>query len=626
LFVIGTAGHVDHGKSTLVEALTGINPDRLIEEQEREMTIDLGFAWLVLPSGREVSIVDVPGHERFVKNMLAGVGGIDAALLIVAADEGIMPQTQEHLDILSLLEVPRGVVAITKADLVQDPEWLELVIEEVRERLRGTPLRGAPIIPVSSRTRQGLDQLVAALDGVLAEATPRPDQGRPRLPVDRVFTMAGFGTVVTGTLQDGKLHLGQEVELQPKGLRGRIRGLQTHKKKVEEALPGRRTAVNLVGVSPEDIVRGDVLTTPGWLIPTQRLAVNLRLLPAAAHPLRQDDELDLFLGSAERRVRVTLLDTEELAPGHTGWVLLRLDQPLAAVRGDRFIVRRPSPGSTVGGGTVVDSQPARLRRFRPEVVASLETLAQGRPEDLLLQAFRQEPRPARQVMDESGLPAAEADGALRELWQAGELVALQAGEARLQPTTLFLPRAQAEELRARLQALLADYHARYPLRSGMPKEELKSQLRLEARAFNDVLAWAEAGGSLEVQGALVRQAGYRPRYAPEQQDQVDNLVRILRRQPYAPPPRQDWGIDDPVLSALEEEGRVVRLNQEVAFLPETYQEMVERVLEEIDRHGPITVAQVRDLFQTSRKYALALLEDMDQRKLTRRVGDERVRC
>lgn len=625
MFVIGTAGHVDHGKSTLVEALTGINPDRLAEEQEREMTIDLGFAWLTLPSGREVSIVDVPGHERFIKNMLAGVGGIDAALLVVAADEGVMPQTQEHMDILSLLEVPRGVVAITKSDLVQDAEWLELVIEEVRERLRGSPLAEAAIVPVSARTGQGLEDLVAALDRVLDEATPRPDQGRPRLPIDRVFTMAGFGTVVTGTLQDGRLRLAQEVEILPRGLRGRIRGLQAHKKKVEEAFPGRRTAVNLVGIAPDEIVRGDVLTTPGWLSPTQRLAVQLRLLPSISHPLCQDDEVDLFLGSAERRARATLLDAEELAPGQTGWVLLRLDRPLAAVRGDRFIIRRPSPGSTIGGGTVVDTHPGRLRRFRAEVVGALEMLARGRPEDLLWQAFRGEPRDLRRLIEESGLPAADARAALQQLWQAGDLVALQSGDAEPGPTTLLVPRPMAEELRARIEELLADYHARFPLRSGMPKEELKSQLRQESRVFNDVLAWAEARGSLEVQGALVRQPGYRPRYTPEQQAQVDHLLRILRRQPYAPPARQEWGIDDPVLSALEEEGRIVRLNPEVAFLPDIYQEMVQRVLREIDRQGPITVAQVRDLFQTSRKYALALLEDMDQRKLTRRVGDERVR-
>ncbi|MGC8958595.1 MAG: selenocysteine-specific translation elongation factor [Chloroflexia bacterium] len=625
MFVIGTAGHVDHGKSTLVEALTGINPDRLLEEQEREMTIDLGFAWLTLPSGREVSIVDVPGHERFVKNMLAGVGGIDAALLVVAADEGLMPQTEEHLDILTLLQVPRGVVAITKVDLVEEEEWLELVVEEVRERLRGTPLEGAPIVPVSARTRQGLEELVAALDEVLSRAMPRPDRGRPRLPIDRAFTMPGFGTVVTGTLLDGSLHVGQEVEILPRGLWGRIRGLQTHKKRVEEAQPGRRTAVNLAGIAVEEVRRGDVLTTPGWLSPTQRLAVYLDLLPSALRPLRQDDTVDLFLGAAERQVRVTLLEAEELPPGQSGWALLRLAEPAVAIRGERFILRWPSPGSTIGGGMVVEPHPGRLRRFHAPSIATLEALCRGRPEDVLLQALQETPLPLHQVAAASGLPEEKVRETARRLCQEGRLVALQAGEAEITPGTLLLSRPQADRLHERLRNLLRDYHGRFPLRAGMPKEELKSQLRLDGRVFSDVLAWAESRGSLVVQGALVRLADHRVRFSPEQQAQVDRFLSLLRRQPYAPPPRQEWGIEPEVLEALVEEGRIVRLTPDVAFLPETYQEMVRRVLEEIDRHGPITVARVRDLFATSRKYALALLEDMDQRKLTRRVGDERVR-
>ncbi len=625
MFVIGTAGHVDHGKSTLVEALTGINPDRLIEEQEREMTIDLGFAWLTLPSGREVSIVDVPGHERFIKNMLAGVGGIDAALLVVAADEGIMPQTREHLDILELLEIPRGVVAITKVDLVNDPEWLELVMDEVRERLQGTPLQGAPIVPVSARTRQGLDTLAEALDRVLDQARLRPDHGRPRLPIDRVFTIAGFGTVVTGTLQDGSLQVGQEVEILPRGLRGRIRGLQTHKRKVDTVPPGRRTAVNVAGIGVDELERGDVLTVPGWLQPTVRIAARLRLLPGAPYPLRQDSALDLFIGSAERRIRVTLLEGEELAPGATGWVLLRLQKPVAAARGDRFIVRWPSPGVTVGGGVVVDTHPGRLRRFHPATIAALEALARGRPDDLLYQACQGGPRTVSAAIEASGLPEAEALAALNSMQEQGRLVALLPPGEGWTPSTLLLTQEEAERLHRRILHLLEDYHRRYPLRGGMPKEELKSQLRLEARALNDLLSWAEAQGTLAVDGAVVRRAGFRRTFTPEQQAQVDRFEQLLRRNPYAPPPRPEWGIDPAVLDALVEEGKVVRLNPEVVFLPETYQEMVRRVLEEIDRTGPITVARVRDLFQTSRKFALALLEDMDRRKLTRRLGDERVR-
>ncbi|HET9015491.1 MAG TPA: selenocysteine-specific translation elongation factor, partial [Thermomicrobiaceae bacterium] len=306
-YVIGTAGHVDHGKSTLVRALTGIDPDRLREEKERSMTIDLGFAWLTLPSGREVSIVDVPGHERFIKNMLAGVGGIDAALLVVAADEGPMPQTDEHLAILDLLGVSRGLVVLTKVDAV-DADWRDLVVEETREKLVGTTLEDAPIVPVSSLTGEGLDDLRAAIDAMLDRVPPHREAGRPRLPIDRVFSVAGFGTVVTGTLLDGPLQLGQEVEVLPAGRRGRVRGLQSHRTREERANPGSRTAVNLSGIAVEELRRGDVLTTPGWLTPTRLLDARVRLVPDSPVPLEQNDEVDLFIGSAETTARVTLLD------------------------------------------------------------------------------------------------------------------------------------------------------------------------------------------------------------------------------------------------------------------------------------------------------------------------------
>src|SRR5690606_15534382 len=296
-FVVGTAGHVDHGKSTLVTRLTGIDPDRLQEEKDRALTIDLGFAWLELPGGRAISIVDVPGHERFIKNMLAGVGGIDAALLIVAADEGPMPQTDEHLAILDLLRIPRGLVVLTKTDLV-DAEWRDLVIEETREKLQGTMLADAPILPVSSVTREGLDTLRAAIDAMIDAIPPHTETGKPRLPIDRVFTVAGFGTVVTGTLTGGPLEIGQEVEIQPAGLRSRVRALQSHRSKVERAQPGSRTAVNLSGLAVEDLARGQVLTTPGWLTPTRLLDAQLRLVPDSPVALEQNDEVDVFIGSA----------------------------------------------------------------------------------------------------------------------------------------------------------------------------------------------------------------------------------------------------------------------------------------------------------------------------------------
>ncbi|HEX5548837.1 MAG TPA: selenocysteine-specific translation elongation factor, partial [Ktedonobacterales bacterium] len=353
---IGTAGHVDHGKSTLVTALTGIDPDRLAEEKARGMTIDLGFAWVTLPSGREASIVDVPGHESFIRNMLAGVGGIDVALLVIAADEGVMPQTDEHLAILDMLRVRSGVVALTKCDLVDD-EWLALVREDIAQRLAPTTLVGSPIIPCSSVTKQGLPELLAALDQAVDAAPIRRDLGRPRLPVDRVFSMAGFGTVVTGTLQEGGLHIGQEVEVQPRGLRARIRGLQAHRHPIEEAEPGGRLAVNLTGIARADLRRGDVVTLPGMFQPTTALDVRLDLLASAPRVLAHNAEVEVYLGAAEVAARVALFDDDELEPGATGWAQIRLAQPLVAARGDRFIVRIPSPSLTIGGGVVVDPHP-----------------------------------------------------------------------------------------------------------------------------------------------------------------------------------------------------------------------------------------------------------------------------
>jgi selenocysteine-specific elongation factor len=405
MHVIGTAGHVDHGKSTLVLALTGIDPDRLREEKEREMTIDLGFAWLTLPNGDPVGIIDVPGHRDFVENMLAGVGGIDAALFIVAADEGVMPQTREHLAILDLLGVSRGVVALTKTDLAESEDWIELVAADVSETLDGSVLQGSPIIPVSARTGQGLDDLTAALQEMLSQVEPRHDRGRPRLPIDRVFTISGFGTVVTGTLTDGSFAVGQEVEILPKGLGARVRGLQTHKEKVERTVPGSRVAMNLSGVSKGELARGDVVTTPGWLRGTVLVDVQLRYLPSAPRPLRHNAQLKFFTGAAETLARVRLLGQDELPPGETGWAQLRLQDPVAMVKGDRFIVRLPSPPATVGGGTAIDPHPGRRhRRTRPEVISRLETLSQGSPAEILLQSLeRSGPTPTREALSTSGL-------------------------------------------------------------------------------------------------------------------------------------------------------------------------------------------------------------------------------
>ncbi len=625
-YVLGTAGHVDHGKSTLVKALTGIDPDRLREEKEREMTIDLGFAWLTLPSGRQVSIVDVPGHERFIKNMLAGVGGIDAALLVVAADEGPMPQTVEHLAILDLLQVQRGLVVLTKIDAV-DADWRDLVMEEVRERLRSSTLAGAPIYPVSSLTGEGLDDLKRAIDALLDEVPPHTEAGRPRLPIDRVFTVAGFGTVVTGTLIDGPLELGQEVEILPKGLRARVRGLQSHRAKVERALPGSRTAVNLAGLAVEQLERGDVLTTPGWLAPTRLLDVRLRLVADSPVPLEQNDEVDFFLGSAETTARATLLDRERIEPGQEGWVQLRFPAPVVAVKGDRFIVRRPSPSLTIGGGVVVDAHPRRHRRFRPDVIAHLETLASGAPSELVLQALAGEPVEVRALLRKVALPEPVALEGLGELIRSGEALALRRGavDGALGPADYVAAAADVERLLTRMATLLADYHRRNPLRRGMPKEEVRSRLALPARAFEELVARATETGQVASDGETLRLPTHRITFTPAQQAKVDRYLAALRAEPYSPPAPTEFGLEPEVVIALAETGDVVRIDESVVFDRAAYAEIERQVLELIDRQGSLTLAQFRDHFGTSRKYAQAVLEHLDQRRVTRRVGDERVR-
>ncbi len=637
--VIGTAGHVDHGKSTLVRALTGIDPDRLKEEKEREMTIDLGFAWLTLPSGERVGIVDVPGHKDFIKNMLAGVGGIDAALFVVAADEGVMPQTREHLAILDLLQVRGGVVALTKVDAVADEDWLDLVEADLLDVLEGTALAGATIVRCSARTGQGLVELVAELDRSLATIVPRRDVGRPRLPVDRVFTISGFGTVVTGTLSDGTLTVGQEVEIQPSGLKARIRGLQSHKEKIETAVPGSRVAINLTGVSTDQVQRGDVVTTPGWLRPTTLVDCYLRYLADAPAPLKHNALVDLFSGAAETPTWVRLLDKEVLAPGDEGWVQLRLARPVPLVKGDRFIIRQPSPSVTIGGGKVINPFPGRrYRRFRAEVIERLQTLAHGTPAEILLQDLeRQQPCEARDLLGRSSLAREQARDLLRSLVSEGHILALDSGLSAATPPSavpdscFLITRSGWGALRERIGALLGEYHRQFPLRAGMPREEVKSRLarhipNLSPRLFNEIVARAVADGWLAEAGNALRLASHQASFTPKQQQEVDDLLSTFRQNPYSTPSvaQCEAQVGPDVLNALLEQGVLVKLNEDVILLAETYEEMRDRVMAYLQEHGRITIAQIRDLFNTSRKYALALAGYLDEKRITRRVGDDRV--
>jgi len=635
LRVIGTAGHVDHGKSTLIKALTGIDPDRLQEEKERGMTIDLGFAWLTLPSGQEISIVDVPGHERFIKNMLAGVGGIDVALLVVAADEGIMPQTREHLAILDLLGIQTGVIALTKRDLVE-PDWLELVQAEVEETVAGTTLRDAPMIAVSATTGEGLGELLATLDRLLLQAPAKPNTGWPRLPIDRVFTVAGFGTVVTGTLIHGELRLGQEVEIQPSGKRGRIRGLQSHKKKAELMPAGTRVAVNLSGLSTEDLQRGDVLTSPGWLRPTRVVDVRLRLVPSAPKPLAHNALVTFHTGAVEAMARVGLLDRQELAPGQSGWAQLRLDQEVAVVKDDLFIVRLPSPSLTIGGGTLVETHPRRHRRFQEQVLESLAVLERGTPEEIVLEQLQsREPADYGTLQKRCALAADEVQSVVTRLVAEQRLVVLDgaspaaAGAPKLHSTTLLVSASGWERLTGQVERVLAAYHQEHPLRRGMAREELRTRLGLEARVFSRVLAMLLARGLVAEEGSvLVRLPGHVVVFTPEQERRLALLRERLGAAGASPPARAELesalGLPAEVVQAVVDRGELVEVAPDVIYLKETYDELVEAVRAMIAERGAITVGGYRDRFQTSRKYALALLEHLDQARITRRVGDERV--
>lgn len=624
-FVVGTAGHVDHGKSTLVKYLTGIDPDRLREEKERALTIDLGFAWFELPGGVPVSIVDVPGHERFIKNMLAGVGGIDAAVLVVAADEGPMPQTVEHLAILDLVRIKTGIVVVTKRDLVDD-EWLDLVIEETREVLDGTVLSDAPIIPVSAHTGEGVGEFVESLESLLM-AIPETSPGRrPRLPVDRVFTVSGFGTVVTGTLLGGQLQVGQDIELLPSGVRSRVRGLQSHGNKVDLAYPGSRTAVNLTGIDRSNVQRGELLTTPGWLRPTRMLDAKLRLIPQAPRAMEQNDPVDFFVGAAEVPAYVTLLNAERIEPGDEGWVQIRCDEPVAVVAGDLFIVRQASPSMTMGGGTVVNPHPRRHRRFRDDVIRELETLASGTPEDRLVQAVAEGSASLQELARHLSMDLGDVRSLVRDAAGQGSVIVLgPAASDDLEPGRLVMEGDQYRKLSESLAELLDVYHRRNPLRRGMSREEIRSRLRLENRTFDALVQTLIANEVIVDHGNVLSLADHAITLSDEQQQRADRYVAALDANPNAPPSPGDYGIDQELLSAMAEQGTVVRLADNVVFSADHLARVKRETLEMIDANGEITLAQFRDHFGSSRKYAQAVLEYFDQQRVTRRVGDVRVR-
>jgi len=635
--VIGTAGHVDHGKSTLVRALSGIDPDRLKEEKQRGMTIDLGFAWMELPAAGDVApeivgIVDVPGHLDFIKNMLAGVGGIDVVLLVIAADEGVMPQTREHLAIINLLAVPAGMVVLTKVDLIDDPDWIDLVELEVAELLEGTRLAGAPIVRVSATTGEGLDALREGLATLLDHLPPRRDRARPRLPVDRAFVLSGFGTIVTGTLLDGALAVGDSVEILPSGIPARVRGLQTHKRSVSAGQPGSRLAINLGGIDASQVRRGDVVARPGTLRPSLLIDAHVHLLPDAHAPLKHNAAVDFFTGASEIPARARVLGAEVIDPGSSGWVQLRLERPAVVVAGDHFILRTPSPSATVGGGVVVNPQPGRRwRRRDAAVLARLEALARGAPDELLYDALARAPfATPRQLTERSGLDVSVADEALAQLETQGAFLRLQAGGEQV-----LLTLDTWNRLAAALAHMLENFHARNPLRAGMPRSEVRSRLQpvvggetLSPRLLNALLAHAGEAGMVSGSDALVWKAGFAPILSTAQAAAVARTQAAYAAAPASPPnPGETLALldgDAALFEMLLEQGEFVRLGGDVLFRPQDVAALQAKVRAHLEAKGSITLAEARDVLGTSRKYVQALLEEMDARRITRREGDLRV--
>jgi selenocysteine-specific elongation factor len=606
--ILGTAGHIDHGKSTLVTALSGIDPDRLAEEKRRGMTIDLGFAYMRLPSGRQIGIVDVPGHARFIRNMLAGAHGIDVVLLVVAADEGVMPQTREHLEIIDLLDVRRGVVALTKVDLV-DEMWYELVEGEVREALAHTALEGSAICGVSAVTGQGLSDLVASLDAAFDMVEPRADLGRPRIPIDRVFTMSGFGTVVTGTLVDGTIAVGDELQVAPGGGTARVRGLQQHNQKVDTAVPGNRIAVNLIGVEKSQVERGDVLARPGALQATRRVDARVRVLASAPRGLRHGAELLLHTGTVEVGCRAILLEGDTIEPGNEGWTQLYLERPIAAANDDRFILRIPSPSLTVAGGQINDVAPRKHPRHDAAVRESLERRAAG---DVLQEELRKYPRGVTLSALLKATLATEADVSRLQARRVGEwLFAQEAWSA-------VADRAARE---------LAAYHSEHPLRRGMPREELRSRLGIQPGVFSSVVkALAEEQRVEERDGEV---AALSHRVADQSSGgPAARLIEILGIEPFAPPSLAEAmgtvGATPEHVRALAQSGELERLSDDMAFTRDAYERAVVAVRDLIATNGSVSVAQLRDRLGASRRPMLALLEHLDAVKVTRRVGDARV--
>lgn len=616
--ILGTAGHIDHGKSTLVKALTGIDPDRLKEEKERGITIDLGFADLRYPDGLIIGIVDVPGHERLVRNMLAGAGGIDLVLLVISADEGIMPQSREHLYICNLLKIKSGLIAITKADLVE-AEWIELVKDEIKDFVRGTFLDGAPIVPVSSKTLFNIDHLKEVIRTVALKVEPKPLKGLFRLPIDRVFTLKGFGTVVTGTSVSGAISVDDPVEILPSNFKSRVRGLHSHGNPIQTAYAGQRVAINLQGVEKEDLKRGDSVVLPGRFNPTKMIDAKVELLPNAP-TLKNKTLVHFHLATSETIARVILYGKDELKPGESCYCQLRLQDMVVSMSGDRYIIRRYSPVDTIGGGEVLDPSPPK--RKQRDIVERLLTFEKGSLIEKI--SFK---------IEQSGLYG--VSNMAIEGWIKAEVPTIKESINRLKEKgviievdDILIHKTFFDMFREKILKTLKDFHLKNPLKPGMPKEELRVILKMEPKLFNGLITFL---GDVVVEKEIVRLKTFRAVLSQADESMRTKIIEMLQNGGFQPPTKEELSqslkldlkhLSD-ILKLLVKEGAVVRISDSMYLTVSNYNYMVNRLKDFFTKKSEMTVAEFRDILNTTRKYALPILEYLDSIKVTLRVGDVR---
>jgi len=615
--IIGTAGHIDHGKTTLIKALTGKDTDRLKEEKLRGITTDLGFAYFDLPSGIRAGIIDVPGHEKFIKNMLAGAHGIDIVMLVIAADEGVMPQTKEHVDILSFLDIKAGVIVLTKCDLVEK-DWLLIVEEDVRENLKSTFLENAPIVHVSSVTGEGLDILVNTLDELAQKVKERSSEGIFRLPVDRVFSIAGFGTVVTGTLISGKIKVGDKVMIYPKMIESRVRNLQVHERNVECAFAGQRTAINLANVKVEEIERGDVIAPPEAIIPSTMIDVKLSLLKGVK-TLKNRERIRFYTGASEVIGRAVLLDRDELHGGESCYAQIYLEDCVSVLRKDKFVIRTYSPMLTIGGGIILDPNPEKHKRFDIEVIETLSNIEKLGDEFVI-----------EKLVYESLLPLSEEEIKRKaNVVDIGKFSLKNLIKLKLEEKDYFYHLEKYEEMCLRTKEILEDFHRKNPLKEGISKEELKNKLfgDIKSKLCDFIFELMEKEEIIKIKNQLVALKDFKVVLNEEQEKLKERIIKIYRDSKFEPPKLSELeGYPEiiPMVEYLVSIGELVKLDEEIFLSKDNYEEAQNVLINYLKENKEITLAVYRDLLNTSRKYAMAILEYFDSIKLTKRIGDVRV--